>query len=71
MVAIIMNKNYIVFSLLIIVGTRKFAFGIWGDTVNLVARMEQNGEPGKINISERTYELVRNKFHYTHRGRSR
>ena len=52
-----------------IVGTRKFAFDIWGDTVNLAARMEQNGEPGKINISDKTYELVRNKFHCTHRGK--
>ena len=52
-----------------IVGTKKFAFDIWGDTVNLAARMEQNGEPGKINISDKTYELVRNKFHCTHRGK--
>jgi class 3 adenylate cyclase len=52
-----------------IVGTKKFAFDIWGDTVNLAARMEQNGEAGKINISDKTYELVRNKFHCTHRGK--
>ena len=52
-----------------IVGTKKFAFDIWGDTVNLAARMEQNGQPGKINISARTHELVKNKFHCTHRGK--
>jgi class 3 adenylate cyclase len=52
-----------------IVGTRKFAFDIWGDAVNLAARMEQNCDPGKINISEKTYELVKNKFSCTHRGK--
>lgn len=51
-----------------IVGVKKFAYDIWGDTVNTAARMEQNGEPGKINISEATYELVKNKFHCEYRG---
>jgi adenylate cyclase len=41
-----------------IVGVKKFAYDIWGDTVNTAARMEQNSEAGKINISEATYELV-------------
>jgi class 3 adenylate cyclase len=52
-----------------IVGTKKFAFDIWGDAVNVAARMEQNGEPGKINISDKTYELVRDKFACKHRGK--
>jgi class 3 adenylate cyclase len=52
-----------------IVGTKKFAFHIWGDAVNLAARMEQNSEPGKINISGKTYELVRDKFCCIHRGK--
>lgn len=51
-----------------IVGVKKFAYDIWGDTVNTAARMEQNGEPGKINISEATYELVKDKFHCNYRG---
>jgi class 3 adenylate cyclase len=51
-----------------IVGTRKFAYDIWGDTVNTAARMEQNGAPGKINISQATYELVKDKFHCEYRG---
>ncbi len=42
-----------------IVGIKKFAFDIWGDTVNIAARLEQSGEPGKINISESTYERVK------------
>ena len=51
-----------------IVGVRKFAYDIWGDTVNTAARMEQNSEPGKINISATTYELVKGKFSCTCRG---
>lgn len=51
-----------------IVGVKKFAYDIWGDTVNTAARMEQNGEPGKINISQTTYDLVKDKFSCTYRG---
>jgi len=51
-----------------IVGVKKFAYDIWGDTVNTAARMEQNSEPGKINISQTTYELVQDKFTCTYRG---
>ncbi|MFT3907997.1 MAG: adenylate/guanylate cyclase domain-containing protein [Ferruginibacter sp.] len=52
-----------------IVGVKKYAYDIWGDTVNLAARMEQNSEAGKINISGATYELVKNKFNCFHRGK--
>ncbi|MFZ4796703.1 MAG: adenylate/guanylate cyclase domain-containing protein [Bacteroidia bacterium] len=52
-----------------IVGNKKFAYDIWGDTVNTAARMEQNSEPGKINISESTYVLAKNDFSYIHRGK--
>ena len=51
-----------------IVGVKKFAYDIWGDTVNTAARMEQNGEAGKVNISEATYELVKDKFKTEYRG---
>ncbi len=51
-----------------IVGVKKFAYDIWGDTVNTAARMEQNSEAGKINISETTYELVMGKFSCQYRG---
>ena len=51
-----------------IVGVKKFSYDIWGDTVNTAARMEQTSEPGKINISQTTYELVRNQFRCTYRG---
>jgi len=51
-----------------IVGVKKFAYDIWGDTVNTAARMEQSSEPGKINISQTTYELIKDKFGCTYRG---
>ncbi len=52
-----------------IVGVKKYAYDIWGDTVNLAARMEQNSEAGKINISGSTYELVKDKFNCDYRGK--
>lgn len=51
-----------------IVGVKKFAYDIWGDTVNTAARMEQSSEPGKINISETTYSLIKDQFKCTYRG---
>ena len=51
-----------------IVGVKKFAYDIWGDTVNVAARMEQNSEPNHINISQTTYEFVKDKFKCTYRG---
>ncbi len=52
-----------------VVGTRKYAYDIWGDTVNLASRMESSGEPGKVNISGDTYTLVKENFACTHRGK--
>jgi adenylate cyclase len=52
-----------------IVGIKKFAYDIWGDTVNIASRMESSGEPGKINISGSTYEHVKNTFKCTYRGK--
>ncbi len=52
-----------------IVGITKYAYDIWGDTVNTAARMEQNAEGGKINISEATYNLIKGKFNCIHRGK--
>ncbi|MBK9733294.1 MAG: tetratricopeptide repeat protein [Chitinophagaceae bacterium] len=52
-----------------IVGLKKYAYDIWGDTVNTAARMEQNSEVGKVNISGSTYELVKERFKCVHRGK--
>lgn len=52
-----------------IVGIKKFAYDIWGDTVNIAARMESNSEIGKVNVSETTYQLIKNDFHCTYRGK--
>lgn len=51
-----------------VVGIKKFAYDIWGDTVNIASRMESNSEAGKINISKTTYELIKHKFECTYRG---
>lgn len=51
-----------------IVGVKKFAYDIWGDTVNTAARMEQNSEPGRINISASTYHIIKEEFSCTYRG---
>jgi class 3 adenylate cyclase/sugar lactone lactonase YvrE len=51
-----------------VVGVRKFAFDIWGPTVNMASRMESSGVPGRVNISGRTYELVRDFIDCESRG---
>jgi adenylate cyclase len=52
-----------------VVGESKFAYDIWGDTVNLASRMESGGEPGRVNISGNTYELIKDHFDCTYRGK--
>jgi len=52
-----------------VIGTEKFAYDVWGDTVNTASRLESSGVPGLINISESTYLRVREFFVCDHRGR--
>ncbi len=51
-----------------VVGTKKFAYDIWGDSVNIASRMESNSEPGKINVSHDTYSLIKDDFDCEFRG---
>jgi len=52
-----------------VVGKNKFAYDIWGDAVNTASRMESSGEPGKVNISGDTFELVKDQFNCVYRGK--
>lgn len=52
-----------------VVGKKKYAYDIWGSTVNIASRMESNGAPGKVNISASTYELIKDRFICSHRGK--
>lgn len=52
-----------------VIGEKKFAYDVWGDTVNTASRMESSGTPGKVNISGSTYELVKNYFECEYRGK--
>jgi len=52
-----------------IVGTHKFTYDVWGDAVNIASRMENNSEPGRINISGSTYEIIKDKYLCVYRGK--
>ncbi len=52
-----------------VVGTNKFTYDIWGDSVNIASRMENSSVPNKINISGTTYKLIRDYFECEYRGK--
>lgn len=52
-----------------VVGEKKFAYDVWGDTVNIASRMESAGAVGRINVSDSTYQLIRNAFPCSYRGK--
>ena len=52
-----------------IIGQKKFQYDVWGDAVNTASRMESQGLPGKIQISEKTYTLVKDEFVCIPRGK--
>ena len=51
-----------------VIGLRKFVFDIWGDSVNTASKMESHSLPGRIHVSEATYELIRDEFDCEPRG---
>jgi adenylate cyclase len=51
-----------------VVGVKKFAYDIWGDTVNTAARMQESCEPGFINVTEQVYNEIRYTFNCRYRG---
>ena len=54
-----------------IVGVKKFQYDIWGDTVNTASRMESSGEVGQVNISEATYELLKDDLQFSFESRGK
>lgn len=52
-----------------VIGNKKFAYDIWGDTVNTASRMESSGLPGKVNVSQATHEIAREFFEFEPRGK--
>ncbi|WP_204105869.1 MULTISPECIES: adenylate/guanylate cyclase domain-containing protein [Spirulina sp. CCY15215] len=51
-----------------VIGEKKFVYDIWGDAVNTASRMESLGIPGKIQVSQRVYEQLKDKFTFEARG---
>ncbi|HSP79380.1 MAG TPA: adenylate/guanylate cyclase domain-containing protein, partial [Myxococcaceae bacterium] len=47
-----------------IIGTHKFAYDLWGDTVNMASRLESHGLPNHIQVSEPTWRALRERFHF-------
>jgi class 3 adenylate cyclase len=51
-----------------VIGTKKFAYDLWGDTVNVASRMESQGEPGKIQVTPTVYEKLAHQYLFEQRG---
>jgi len=51
-----------------VIGSTKFSYDLWGDTVNLASRMEQSGIPGGIQVTETTYKLLKDDYVLESRG---
>jgi len=77
--AVSKEENFIIWELRIgihtgsviggVIGTTKFAYDVWGDTVNIASRVESSGMPNRINVSGSTYELVKDLFTFEYRGK--
>ncbi|MGK7923027.1 MAG: adenylate/guanylate cyclase domain-containing protein [Trichodesmium sp.] len=51
-----------------VIGTKKFIYDLWGDAVNVASRMESSGEPGKIQVTSQTYDLLKEQYIFAERG---
>jgi class 3 adenylate cyclase len=51
-----------------VIGWRKFAYDLWGDTINTASRMESHGLPGRIQVSQEYYELLKDRYRFEARG---
>ena len=54
-----------------VVGVKKFQYDLWGDTVNIAARMETNGEVNQVNISQNTFQLLQEDSDFTFKNRGK
>jgi class 3 adenylate cyclase len=54
-----------------VVGKKKYAYDIWGSTVNIASRMESNGEPGRVNISQAVFDQIKDHYACSPRGKIR
>jgi adenylate cyclase len=51
-----------------VIGAKRLTYDVWGDTVNLAARLESTGEPGRVHVSARTKALLEERYHLESRG---
>ncbi|MEM7182816.1 MAG: adenylate/guanylate cyclase domain-containing protein [Spirochaetota bacterium] len=51
-----------------VIGTKKISYDLWGDAVNTASRMESSGQPGKIHVSQSTYERLKDQYKFVERG---
>ena len=51
-----------------VIGTTKFIYDLWGDTVNLASRMESTGVPGQIQVTRRVFERLKDRYEFESRG---
>jgi adenylate cyclase len=51
-----------------VIGTAEFSYDLWGDTANTASRMESTGAPGCIQVTERTWRRLRDRYRFERRG---
>ena len=51
-----------------VIGQKKFIYDLWGDTVNTASRMESTGEPGRVQVTQMMYDLLKDDYCFEKRG---